>query len=47
MEGREGEKYGVVPTGKGGGTEINFHQAILRIQKGVRGGKYNKVWNPK
>lgn len=47
MEGREGEKYGVVPTAKGGGTEINFHQAILRIQMGVRGGKYNKIWNPK
>lgn len=34
VEGREGENYGVVPSGKGGGTEINFHYGILRIQMG-------------
>lgn len=34
-EGREGENYGVVPSGKGGGTEINFHYGILRIQLGI------------
>lgn len=34
-EGGEGENYGVVPSGKGGGTEINFHYGILRIQMRV------------
>lgn len=32
MEDGEGENYGVVPSGKGGGTEISFHYGILRIQ---------------
>jgi hypothetical protein len=36
MEGRDGENYGVVPSGKGEGTEINFLDGILRIQMGVR-----------
>lgn len=43
MEGREGENYGAVPTGKVGETEISFHYGILRIQMGVRGGKYSKI----
>lgn len=47
MVGREGENYGVVPSGKGGGAEINFHYGILRIQMGVRRGKYGKIWKPK
>lgn len=47
MGSREGENYGVVPSGKGGGTEINFHYGILRIQMGVRRGKYGKIWKPK
>lgn len=47
MEGREGENYGIVPSGKGGRTEINFHYAILRIQMRVRGGKYGKIWKRK
>lgn len=34
MEGGEGESYGVVPSGKGGGPEISFHYGILRIQMG-------------
>lgn len=34
MEGGEGESYGVVPSGKGGGPEISFHYGILRIQNG-------------
>ena len=34
MEGGEGENYGVVPSGKGGETEISFHYGILRIQMG-------------
>lgn len=47
MEGREGENYGAVPSGKGGGTEINFHYGILRIQMGAKGGKYSNIWKPK
>lgn len=41
MEGREGENYGIVPSGKGGGTRINFHYAILRIQMRIKG---REVW---
>lgn len=47
MEGRKGENYSIVPSGKGGGTEISFHYAILRIQIRVRRGKYGKIWKPK
>lgn len=36
-EGREDENYGVVPSGKGGGKEINFQCGILRIQMEVGG----------
>ena len=45
MEGREGESYGVVPSGKGGGPEISFHYGILRIQNGE--GTYGKIWKLK
>lgn len=34
-----GESYGVVPSGKGGETEINFHYGILKIQIGEHGKK--------
>lgn len=46
MEGREGEKYGILPAGKGGDTEISFHYDVLRIQLGARGEKYIKYGNP-
>lgn len=42
MESREGENYGIVPSGKGGGTEINFHYGILRIQMGLEEGSMGK-----
>lgn len=47
MESGERENYGVVPSGRGGGPEINFHYGILRIQMGARRGKYGQIWKPK
>lgn len=44
MEGREGDNNGVVPAGKGGKTEMNFHYGILRIQMAVSGVNYRKIW---
>ena len=44
VEDREGENNGVVPAGKGGKTEMNFHYGILRIQMAVSGVNYRKIW---
>lgn len=44
--GREGKNYGVVPS-REGGAEISFHCGILRIQTGIQGGTYGKIWKPK
>lgn len=43
MEGREGEDHGAVPGGKGGGSKINLHYEVLRIQMGIRGGKDSTI----